>query len=82
LLPPNRDQVSQLIGGPKIREQVTASTPRGGFFKNTIDLQWKIDANYNATPCADERKAAGAGTMGINGKTMRKTMETMKNTGE
>jgi len=25
LLPPNREPVSQLIGGPKIRAQVTAS---------------------------------------------------------
>ena len=28
----------------------------------------KCDANYNAMPCADETKAAGAGTMGSNGK--------------
>src|ERR1700689_4478991 len=39
-----------------------------------------MGANYNARPCADGRKAAGAGTMGINGKTMQRTMETMKNT--
>src|ERR1700693_151747 len=39
-----------------------------------------MGANYDARPCADERKAAGAGTMGINGKTMQRTMETMKNT--
>src|ERR1700722_10193281 len=50
--------------------------------KNTGDLQWKFTANYNARPCADERKDAGAGTMGVNGKTMRRTMETMKNTME
>jgi hypothetical protein len=49
--------------------------------KNTGDLQWEIHANYNARPCADERKAAGAGTMGINGRTMRRTMETMTNAG-
>src|SRR5580693_10620594 len=35
-------------------------------------------ANYNARPCAGERKAAGARTMGINGITMRRTMETMR----
>jgi hypothetical protein len=46
--------------------------------KNTGDLQWKFADNYNARPCADERKDAGAGTMGSNGKTMRRTMETMK----
>src|ERR1700691_4542713 len=36
--------------------------------KNTGDLQWKIDAVYNARACDDERKAAGARTMGSNGK--------------
>jgi len=36
--------------------------------KNTIDLQWKIRANYNARPCDGERKAAGSGTMASNGK--------------
>jgi hypothetical protein len=36
--------------------------------KNTIDLQWKMRANYNARPCDGERKAAGAGTMKNNGK--------------
>jgi hypothetical protein len=36
--------------------------------KNTIDLQWKIRANYNARLCASLRKAAGARTMGNNGK--------------
>jgi hypothetical protein len=41
------------------------------FRKNTIDLQWKMRANYNATPCNGERKAAGARTME---KTMEKTM--------
>jgi hypothetical protein len=40
----------------------------------------KKRANYNARPCADERKAAGARTMGINEKTMRRTMEAMGNT--
>jgi hypothetical protein len=41
---------------------------RKKFGKNTGDLQWEMRANYNARPCADERKAAGAGTMDINGK--------------
>src|SRR5690348_6880381 len=30
--------------------------------KNTGDLQGKMRANYNASPCDGERKAAGAGT--------------------
>jgi hypothetical protein len=42
-----------------------AEKPSG---KNTIDLQWKMRANYNARPCDGERKAAGAGTMPSNGK--------------
>jgi hypothetical protein len=49
------------------------------FKKNTIDLQWKIDANYNAKPCAAKRKAASAGTME---KTMRGTIEQSENPGE
>jgi hypothetical protein len=36
--------------------------------KNTIDLQWKMRANYNASPCAGEEKTAGAGTMANNRK--------------
>jgi hypothetical protein len=36
--------------------------------KNTIDLQWKLDAKYNASPCESKRKAAGARTMASNGK--------------
>ena len=50
--------------------------------KNTGDLQWEMRANCNASPCVNERNVAGPGTMGINGKTMRRTMEAMKNTGE
>jgi hypothetical protein len=46
--------------------------------KNTGDLQWEMRANCNASPCVNERNVAGPGTMGINGKTMRSTMETMK----
>jgi hypothetical protein len=38
------------------------------FGKNTMDLQWKMRANYNARPCNGERKAAGAKTMKNNGK--------------
>jgi hypothetical protein len=48
--------------------------------QNTGDLQWEMRVNCNASPCEAERNAARAGTMGINGKTMRRTMETMKNT--
>jgi hypothetical protein len=41
----------------------------GKFFgKNTIDLQWKMRANYNAGLCASLRKAAGARSIAINGK--------------
>ena len=36
--------------------------------QNTIDLQWKMRANYNARPCDGDRKAAGAATMASNGK--------------
>jgi hypothetical protein len=36
--------------------------------QNTIDLQWKMRANYNARPCDGGRKAAGAGTMASNGR--------------
>jgi hypothetical protein len=45
------------------------------FQKITGNLQWKIDAVCNVRPCDDERKAGGARTMGINEKTMRRTME-------
>jgi hypothetical protein len=43
-----------------------------GVEKNTGDLQWKIDAVCNATPCDDERNSAGARTIGINGKNNEK----------
>jgi hypothetical protein len=36
--------------------------------KNTIDLQWEMRANYNVSPCDDERKVADARTMENNGK--------------
>jgi hypothetical protein len=43
--------------------------PEQKFFeKNTIDLQWKMRANYKARLCVSLRKAAGAGTMANNGK--------------
>ena len=45
-----------------------ANRRRKIFGKNTIDLQWKMRANYNARPCAGEGKAAGAGTMENNAK--------------
>src|SRR5262249_42343172 len=38
------------------------------FEKNTIDLQWKMRANYNARLWASLRKAAVAKTMKNNGK--------------
>jgi hypothetical protein len=50
--------------------------------KNTIDLQWRIDAICNVRLCIGERNYARARTMGINGKAMRRTMGTMKNTME
>jgi hypothetical protein len=52
-----------------------------GFQKNTGDLQWKMRAVCNASPCASERKATSARTMGSNGKTMRRAMETGGNPG-
>jgi len=36
--------------------------------KNTIDLQWKMRAKYNARLCAGFRKSAGGRTMENNGK--------------
>src|ERR1700691_5020457 len=36
--------------------------------KNTMDLQWKIAANYNVRPCKGKRNAARARTLGNNGK--------------
>jgi hypothetical protein len=50
--------------------------------KNTIDLQWTIDTICNVSPCKDGRNAATPKAMGSNEKTMRRTMETMKNPGE
>ena len=50
--------------------------------KNTIDLQWIIDTICNVSPCKDGRNAATPNAMGSNEKTMRRTMETMKNPGE
>jgi hypothetical protein len=52
-----------------------ATSFRDARFRNTGDLQWKMRAVCNARPCAGERKAADARTMGINGKAMRRTME-------
>ena len=40
-----------------------------------------MPADCNARPCVSERKAAGARTMGNNGKTIRTTMETVGNAG-
>jgi hypothetical protein len=42
------------------------------FLQNTIDLQWKMRANYNARPCDGNRKAAATGTMENNGKNNKK----------
>jgi hypothetical protein len=38
------------------------------FQKNTMDLQWKIGTNYNASHCVGERKTPGARTMDNNEK--------------
>jgi hypothetical protein len=47
--------------------------PTEKFFpKNTIDLQWKMRANYNVRLCASLRKAASAGTMENNEKNNEK----------
>jgi hypothetical protein len=51
-------------GGVKIQAILQGKN----FSQNTIDLQWKMRANYNASPCADEEKAAGAGTIANNRK--------------
>jgi len=57
---------------PSRRHQIPDSSrphaPKKVFRKNTIDLQWKIAANYNARPCDIERKAGDARTMGNNEK--------------
>src|SRR5205807_2362375 len=51
------------------QSEILACLNRQKFFgRNTIDLQWKIDANYNARPWSGERKAAGATTMAKNEK--------------
>jgi hypothetical protein len=63
-----------LFRGLAIRRDAAASeisassATKKTFGKNTIDLQWKIDANYNARPCDRKRNAASARTMGSNGK--------------
>ncbi len=44
-----------------------ASAPKI-FQRNTIDRQWKYDANYNVRPCAGEEKPVRAGTMRNNRK--------------
>src|SRR5207248_6649551 len=60
-----RSTDSQAVKGP---------APRKIFGKNTIDLQWKMRANYNANPCKGKGKAVGAGTMANNEKTIRRTI--------
>jgi len=50
--------------GPSAR----STRGRKTFGKNTIDLQWKMRANYNARLCAGFRKAAAAKTMANMGK--------------
>jgi hypothetical protein len=53
---------------PRGRPESPADRQARIAWQNTIDLQWKMRANYNARPCDGERKAAGAGTMACNGK--------------
>jgi hypothetical protein len=43
-----------------------------------IDLQWITGTVCNVRFCKGERNANGARTMGSNGKTMRRAMETIK----
>jgi hypothetical protein len=53
-------------GGKLLRPQpvplVVSGCIPGRLQENTGDLQWKIDADYNARPCDSERKAGGART--------------------
>jgi hypothetical protein len=60
----------------------TGKAAKQNFSQNTIDLQWKMRANYNARPCAGEGKAAGAETMASNEKTMRRAIGTVGKSGE
>jgi len=76
----------QARDGTKARAEaegaVSASPADGKFFgKNTIDLQWKMRANYNARPCEDERKVASAKNNGNKGKNNAQTIETVRNLG-
>jgi hypothetical protein len=68
-------------GGKLLRPQpvplVVSGCIPGRLQENTDDLQWKIDADYNARPCDSERKAGGARTMGNNEKAMERAMETV-----
>src|SRR5215469_12546134 len=48
--------------------RVQSKSPAKIFGKNTIDLQWKMRANYNARLCGGFRKSVGARTMASNGK--------------
>src|SRR5690242_10468576 len=68
---PCRARVARLREAKVSRMWVSGSyrRARGKFFgKNTIDLQWKMRANYNARPCAGFRKSVGARTVANNGK--------------
>jgi hypothetical protein len=52
-----------------------------GLSENTGDLQWKMRTVCNASPCAGERKVAGAGAMGNNEKNNEKSNERAMKTG-
>jgi hypothetical protein len=67
--------VSVALSAAALRKPLRSQPVQGRRLQNTGDLQWEMRANYNARPCTDGGKTAGARTMGINGKTMRRTME-------
>jgi hypothetical protein len=50
-----------------------------GLKKNTGDLQWKMEPNYNASPCPSEKKPPAQEQWETIEKTMRGAMETIGN---
>jgi hypothetical protein len=68
----DRGTGTALAPSPRFRlravQEQDSRLPGKKFSQNTIDLQWKMRANYNVSPCAGEEKTAGAGTMANNGK--------------
>jgi hypothetical protein len=70
-----RRRASRTMGGPRAIGAMRIARSLGhragrvrGTRQNTIDLQWKMRAHYNARRCDGERKAAVPRTMASNGK--------------